>query len=320
MRAMTSETTSALLDAVARQDKLKLCELQAELCQHPDVDLWAFHRWNKSNREFRLISPRLTALIPLPSELYTLLENKRSFVDNNVSRSYGEWAETKHYPVTLILPLLYNSELVGLIQGFSCRDVETCRRIPRVLSPRLRILAQGWHLINLLEERERIAFTDSLTGLFNSKFVQHFLKAELARCTRHKKSVAVVFMDIDLFKNVNDAHGHLVGSSVLGEVAKLIRNNLRSADIVSRYGGDEYLVVLTETRLEEALAVAERLRNAVAGHAFGHRKGLSIRITVSAGVAVFPEHGKTADELIHRADTAMYEAKRDDRNCVKVAV
>ncbi|RPI24955.1 MAG: GGDEF domain-containing protein [Acidobacteria bacterium] len=317
---MRAEPTSELLDAIIRQDKLKLCELNSKLFKHPDVDLWAFHRWEKPTREFRLIFPQLQTILPFPSDLFPVLENRRSVVDNNVARSYGEWVETRDYPVTLILPLLNNSQLVGLVQGFSSRDLETCRRVPRALGPRVRILAQSWDLINLLEEKERIAFTDSLTGLFNSKFLIHFLKAELARCARYKKSVGVVFLDIDFFKNVNDAYGHLVGSAVLAEVGKVIRSNVREADTASRYGGDEYVVVLTEIGMTEATSIADRLRKTIAAHRFGHRKGLSIELTISAGVAAFPEHGRTAEELIHRADTAMYEAKRDNRNCVKVAV
>lgn len=317
---MRPEPTAELLDAIIRQDKLRLCELHKKVFEHPDVDLWIFHRWDKAAREFKLVYPALKTLIPFPSDLFAMLENKKSFVDNNVSRSYGEWAETKDYPVTLILPLLHDSQLVGLVQGFSSRDVETCRRIPRTLGPRVRVLAQSWDLINLLEEKERIAFTDSLTGLFNSKFLIHFLKAELARCARYKKAVAVVFLDIDYFKRVNDAYGHLVGSAVLAEVGKVIRNNVREADTASRYGGDEYVVVLTEIGPAEALAIAERLRRIIGSHRFGHRKGLSIELTISAGVAAFPEHGRTAEELVHRADSAMYEAKRDNRNCVKVAV
>ncbi len=317
---MRPEPTSELLDAIIRQDKLKLCEVHERVFEHPDVDRWIFHRWDKAAREFKLIYPALKTLIPFPSDLVAMLETKRSLVDNNVSRSYGEWAETKDYRVTLILPLLHNSQLVGLVQGFSSRDLETCRRIPRLLGPRVRILAQSWDLINLLEEKERIAFTDSLTGLFNSKFLLHFLKAELARCARYKKSVAVAFLDIDYFKKVNDAYGHLVGSAVLAEVGKVIRSNVREADTASRYGGDEYVVVLTEIATADAFSIAERLRKTIGSHRFGHRKGLSIELTISAGVAAFPEHGRTADELIHRADTAMYEAKRDNRNCVKVAV
>jgi diguanylate cyclase (GGDEF)-like protein len=311
---------SELLDAIIRQDKLKLCELHSKLFCHQDVELWAFHRWDKQAREFKLVSPALTPITPFPSDFVSVLENKKTFVDNNVSRSYGEWEETRHFPVTLLLPLRFNSEPVGLVQGFSSRDLDACRKVPKAVGPKLRVLAQSWHLFSLLEEKERIAFTDSLTGLFNSKFVLHFLKAELARCARYKKSVAVVFMDIDFFKNVNDMHGHLVGSSVLAEMAKIIRMNVREADTISRYGGDEYVVVLTEIGQEEGFQIADRLRCAIACHRFGQRKGLAIELTVSAGVAAFPEHGRSADELIHRADTAMYEAKRDNRNCVKVAV
>src|SRR5512138_3449707 len=135
---MRPEPTSELLDAIVRQDKLKLCEIHERVLEHPDVDLWIFHRWDKPAGEFKLVFPALKTLNPFPSDLVAMLENKKSLVDNNVSRSYGEWAETKDYCVTLILPLVHNSQLVGLVQGFSSRDLETCRRIPRMLGPRVR--------------------------------------------------------------------------------------------------------------------------------------------------------------------------------------
>ena len=317
---MRCEPTHILLDAIIRQDKLRLSEIHEGLCKHPDVDVWAFHRWEKVTQQFKLIYPRLTTVVPFPADFHAVLENKKCFVDNNLSRSYGEWAETRQYPVTLILPLFYNSELMGLMQGFSSQSLETCKKAVKLLNPKLRVLAQGWHLIGLLEEKERIAFTDSLTGLFNSKFLLHFLKAELARCARYKKSVAVLFIDIDFFKRVNDVYGHLVGSSVLNELGKLIRSHVREADTVARYGGDEYVVVLTEIAQDEAFGIAERLRKTVGAFRFCQRNSLSVQLTISAGVAAFPENGRTADELIHRADTAMYEAKRSNRNCVKVAV
>jgi diguanylate cyclase (GGDEF)-like protein len=316
---MRSDSASEVLDAVIRQDKLRLCELHDRLLRRPEVDLWAFFRWDRSERRFKLMYPALTPSVPFPSDLHSLLEKRTAFADNNIPGSYGEWVETKRFPATLICPLFYNTELVGLLQGFSTQPVEICQRALKVVNSRFHVLAQSWHLVGLLEEKERIACTDSLTGLFNSKFLLHFLKAELARCARYKKSVAVLFMDIDFFKNVNDAYGHLVGSAVLHEVGRLIRHNVRDADTVARYGGDEYVVVLTEIGEEEAINIAERLRRTVEDHRFCQRKSLAVALTVSIGVAAFPQHGRSADEMIHFADTAMYEAKRDNRNCVRVA-
>jgi diguanylate cyclase (GGDEF)-like protein len=123
-------------------------------------------------------------------------------------------------------------------------------------------------------------------------------------------------MDLDFFKRVNDAHGHLVGTRVLVESGSVLRSCVRETDTVVRYGGDEFVVLLVETKAEEAILVAERMRKMIEEKAFGSEMGLSIHLTISIGIAAFPEHATTKQHLLNLADQAMYRGKDSTRNVV----
>ncbi len=241
-------------------------------------------------------------------------------MDNYSPGSCGMWPETQKFTFTILLPLIHNSELVGVLQGFCDSAPTDLETFADRISDLRKILASSLYLIRQLEEREQLAWTDSLTGLCNSKYLFHFLNAELARCARHGRSVAVVFVDIDWFKRVNDTHGHLLGSHVLKEVGELLRSEVRVSDVAVRYGGDEYVLALTDLGLPEAFETAERLRKKIQERVFGTAREVRIRLTISAGVSLFPVHGRTADELVHQADKAMYVAKQNNKNCTRIAV
>ncbi len=173
--------------------------------------------------------------------------------------------------------------------------------------------------ISMYENAERLTVTDDLTRLYNYRFLMQFLEAEVKRCLRYKKKVSLLFIDVDGFKRINDTFGHLVGSHALAEMGQVFRRILRETDIVGRYGGDEFVIVLPETPLNGALIIAERIRKKVEDYEFT-AKNLSIRLTVSLGVANCPKHTLTAEGLIKKADAAMYRAKELSKNSIKVAV
>ena len=124
-------------------------------------------------------------------------------------------------------------------------------------------------------------------------------------------------MDLDHFKSVNDTHGHLMGSHVLAEVGRLIRDSIRTVDVSARYGGEEFVSYLPEAFLAGAHQVAERVRRAIESHSFS-LDGRTIRVTISIGIALFPEHGREINTLVARADKALYRAKESGRNRVCV--
>jgi diguanylate cyclase (GGDEF)-like protein len=166
-------------------------------------------------------------------------------------------------------------------------------------------------------EAERLSQTDDLTKLHNARYLRQFLLNEIRRARRYGSSVAALFLDLDDFKRVNDAHGHLAGSHVLMEMAAVILSSIRDTDAVARYGGDEFVIVLPDTEIELAGTVAERIRAKIAQHYFNAGRNLKLSLTASFGVAAFPEHASSPQQLIACADTAMYEAKAAKKNCVR---
>lgn len=196
----------------------------------------------------------------------------------------------------------------------------------------------------LLIEMERLAIIDPLTGVFNRRYFNNRVMEELERANRYEHPLALMLMDIDHFKQINDTYGHPVGDKVLQSIAELCRKNLRGTDIIGRYGGDEFVFLLPETQIRnptvpteklhattmptDASAVAERLRQEIARTGIETDQG-TIQITVSLGIAGLSELGREREmspqsreqqlaQLIAHADTALYSAKEAGRNCVKI--
>lgn len=168
------------------------------------------------------------------------------------------------------------------------------------------------------EKLKELVDIDDLTGLYNMRSVFQRLEHEIERGRRFNRPVCVVMMDMDKFKSVNDGHDHLFGSHVLAEVGKIIRQIIRNIDIGARYGGDEFLIALTETNKEGALIFCERLRKAIATNHFKNDKD-EIYLTCSIGFAIttLGDNLTDARALVRAADSSLYEAKRAGRNCVK---
>ena len=137
-------------------------------------------------------------------------------------------------------------------------------------------------------EAERLSLTDDLTRLRNARYLRQFLVNEIKRARRYRSNVAALFLDLDDFKQINDLHGHLAGSHALMELAAVILPSVRDTDCVVRYGGDEFVLILTETGTDEALQVAERIRAKIEAYRFTGGRHLNFALTASFGVAVFP--------------------------------
>jgi diguanylate cyclase (GGDEF)-like protein len=161
------------------------------------------------------------------------------------------------------------------------------------------------------------AIRDPLTGLFNRRYLEETLGRELSRAGREQSSLSLAMMDIDHFKRLNDIHGHAAGDVVLRSLAALLRDYTRTEDVVCRYGGEEFVVVLPATSLPNAMQRMEQLRAAIESLRVQHEQ-MVLQNTISIGIAVFPVHGKTSKELLQAADTSLYEAKGNGRNRVVV--
>jgi diguanylate cyclase (GGDEF)-like protein len=175
------------------------------------------------------------------------------------------------------------------------------------------ICANSIQNAHYVERVKQLAYLDGLTGIFNRRFFELRIADEIERARRFGTALAVVMADIDQFKRLNDEFGHLLGDEVLRQVSSLFHQNLRKIDVVCRYGGEEFALLLTQTNAQQAVTVADKLRKLVEGWQF---PGVPRTVTISAGVAVFPEHGTTRDELIRAADNALYCAKQSGRNRV----
>lgn len=166
----------------------------------------------------------------------------------------------------------------------------------------------------LYQQLEKEAITDGLTAVYNYRYLITSLEGEIKRARRFKQTFSFVMLDVDNLKAHNDRHGHISGSQVLKEIAAIIKANCREIDFVSKYGGDEFGVLLPQTRLSGAEKVTQRVVDGVYDHKFdGNRCGL---ITCSAGISSFPRDGQTAREIIEAADKALYQAKRSGKNTV----
>jgi diguanylate cyclase (GGDEF)-like protein len=172
----------------------------------------------------------------------------------------------------------------------------------------------------LLKRAEALSVTDDLTHLYNSRYLNSVLRKETKRASRSGRPLSLLFIDLDGFKAVNDTHGHLFGSRALVEAAAVIRQSARETDVVSRFGGDEFALVLPDTGGEGAFAVGERIRERIAAHRFLAGDGLDIHLTGSIGVATLPDVAASADELVQAADKAMYAVKESGKNGILAAV
>jgi len=172
----------------------------------------------------------------------------------------------------------------------------------------------------LFQNTQVLAYTDALTSIFNRRYFDQRYTREILRARRYKRNLSVLMIDIDHFKVYNDTFGHLMGDKVLQKVAQVLETELRRADVVCRYGGEEFVVILPEIDLHNAYYVAEKLRNAVISSTFsGDEKMSGKGITISLGVAAFPENGDTEKMVLGKADEALYKAKERGRNQVIVA-
>jgi diguanylate cyclase (GGDEF)-like protein len=174
------------------------------------------------------------------------------------------------------------------------------------------------HLIEKVNAIQSLNFVDDVTGLYNQRYLNILLDQEIERYKRANISFCVLFIDVDHFKMVNDKNGHMVGSAILKEIGAIIKKSVRAMDFCFRYGGDEFLTVLTSTNTENATVVAERICKSVRETPFVIN-GVVVQVTLSIGVACFPEHAQTKEKILKVADEAMYCGKNLSRNVVYLA-
>jgi diguanylate cyclase (GGDEF)-like protein len=240
-------------------------------------------------------------------------------VDSRLTSSDVERAQV----AVLAFPLGCRGRTIGAVVGFdSARSAREPKLTPATLDVLLTALEPGAIALDnalRVQRAEALSVTDDLTQLYNSRYLSQVLRRETKRASRSGRPLSLLFIDLDGFKSVNDTHGHLAGSRALVEAAGVIRVSARETDIVARFGGDEFAIVLPDTGSDGAMAVGDRVRERIASHRFLQSEGLTIALTVSVGVATLPDVSISADGLIHAADNAMYWVKDRGKNGIHVA-
>ena len=224
----------------------------------------------------------------------------------------------------LILPIAFNDEVVGTLLlrarrrevGFTKKEVDVCRIVANSAFHAIRNARLFDRLLKERDTLQEIAITDQLTGLYNHNFFYARLEEEFDRAVRYETALAVIMIDIDDFKKINDTYGHRVGDVVLRGIAEMIKKGVRKTDVVARYGGEEFAVILPHTALDGAMYEGERLREMVGSHTYA---GLvKDNITISVGVAAYPQNNvMNSGDLVNLADDALYKAKWNGKNCVR---
>lgn len=233
--------------------------------------------------------------------------------------------QIKGNPQTAALPILFMTALDSVtdkVAGFEAGGADYITKpfqqmevLARV-NAHMTIRKQQQELLQQKKLMQKMSITDDLTGLYNRRHLNTHLIREFEHCKRYKTALSCIMLDLDHFKQVNDSHGHEFGDEVLRSVSALIKESVRSSDYVFRFGGEEFVVLLPETKKEGAMRTAEKIRSTIAAaHIQNSQRTISIRVTISGGVATFQAGDEyAANNLINLADKALYTAKETGRN------
>ncbi len=186
------------------------------------------------------------------------------------------------------------------------------------LLARARIFFNQLFMVLRIKNFEYQSLKDDITLAYNQNYLKAFIQSEIERSMRYASVFSIVFFDLDNLKAINEKHGHLVGTEVLKEVAAVLRGQVRKVDLLSRFGGDEFVIVLLHADASKAYDVCSRIRTAIKSRVFLENTHINIGITGCFGISSFPDHGNTVDELIRNADLAMYDVKRSGKDGIKI--
>jgi diguanylate cyclase (GGDEF)-like protein len=237
----------------------------------------------------------------------TLIENDMKAPDFGLSVETGS---------SMCIPLVSFGQTLGVLVldtaragAFNLNDIQPLESVADICATAI----QNAHYV---ERVKQLAYLDGLTGIFNRRFFELRIVEEMDRARRYGSGLAILMVDIDQFKRLNDEFGHLLGDEVLRQVSSIFHQQLRKIDVLCRFGGEEFAILLSQTNAVHALGVAEKLRKTVEAWQF---PGVPRAVTISGGTANYPEHGSTRDELVKAADAGLYLAKQAGRNRVCLA-
>jgi diguanylate cyclase (GGDEF)-like protein len=311
INAIAQQTTAVLdleelLSRVCRliQDAFRVSHVSLFLREDQDLVLRAHHG---------TLTPRIPqgGRFPASNEPWaSILAGSRTMTESDIRKAttmkfFAESASRMR------IPLVSFGQALGVLaldssvpDAFRDGDLQSLESVADICATAI----QNAHYV---ERVKQLAYLDGLTGIFNRRFFELRIMEEIERAKRYGTGMAVIMADIDQFKRLNDEFGHVLGDEVLRQVSSIFNQQLRKIDVVCRYGGEEFGILLTQANAQHAMSVAEKLRKMVESWQF---PGVPRTVTVSAGAASFPEHGTTRDELVRAADNALYAAKQAGRN------
>jgi diguanylate cyclase (GGDEF)-like protein len=242
-----------------------------------------------------------------------VIGGNQTVIENDLGRGADASRLFAESASRLSIPLISFGQTLGILTlnssmpgAFHDNDLQSLESVADICANSI----QNAHYV---ERVKQLAYLDGLTGIFNRRFFEMRINEEIERARRYGSGMAVIIADIDHFKRLNDEFGHLLGDEVLRQVSSIFHQQVRKIDVVCRYGGEEFAILLTQTNEQQALTIAEKLRRQVQQWQF---PGVPRTITVSAGVAAFPAHGRSRDDIVRAADRGLYAAKQDGRNRV----
>jgi diguanylate cyclase (GGDEF)-like protein len=219
----------------------------------------------------------------------------------------------------ICVPLRSKLRVLGVIQLVNVEMVNFTHEEQFFLQALCDYAAIAIENARAVEKIQELTITDDCTGLYNARHLYKTLETEVYRSARFGYEFSVLFIDLDHFKQVNDTHGHLIGSKLLAEIGYLIKAQLRLIDFAFRYGGDEFVVLLPQTSKDAALVVARRLRDSLRASMFCKEEGLNLNVRASMGLATYPHDAKSPNDIIRQADEMMYMVKNSTRDSIGVA-
>ena len=311
INAIAQQTTAVLeleelLDRVCElvQDAFRVSHVSLFLREDHDLVLRA---------HYGTLTPRIPqgGRFPASNEPWaSILASGRTATENDM-RSATTLKFFAESASRMRIPLVSFGQTLGILaldssqpDNFRDGDLQSLESVADICATAI----QNAHYV---ERVKQLAYLDGLTGIFNRRFFELRIMEEIERARRYGTGMAVIMADIDQFKRLNDEFGHVLGDEVLRQASSLFHQQLRKIDVVCRYGGEEFAILLTQTNAQHAMKIAEKLRKMVAEWQF---PGVPRTVTISAGAAAFPVHGTTRDELVRAADAALYAAKQAGRN------
>lgn len=250
-----------------------------------------------------------------PSLCYALRTGKK-FVVKDIHKDLPcHWLQYKvdegGYVCT---PLVAGGNTIGTVLMIKKKDFWEDRKL-ELMSAYIGLMAAAIRSVRFMAATRRTAITDALTGIYNRRFFDEVLDKQMALASRRNEPLSTLLVDLDHFKDFNDTYGHMTGDRVLQQVASVLKASLRLSDVLTRYGGEEFAIIMPMTDIADAIKKANKIRLCVESEDFANIvTGKTFKITISIGVATFPEHGGKPETLMNTADRALYKAKRGGRN------